>query len=130
MGIFQRGLFIFSSGRRSDWKVEIDKADDEDIKTLALRGIEKLDGFSKVIPVPKGKSGSPIDNAKRIAEVLQPFAEPDNEHLPVLVVDDVYTTGDSINAEMKLHGYNVMGLVLFAHAKPPPWINAVWILGV
>lgn len=134
MGIFQTGDFVFSSGRRSRRKVEIDKATDEDIETLALMGIEKLGGFREVRPVPKGKSGSPIDNAERIAKVLRPLAEPDNEFLPILVVDDVFTTGESITETMRAvereGQQGVLGLVLFAWATPPPWVNAVWILGV
>lgn len=134
MSLFQRGHFVFSSGRESDVKVEIDEASDEDIEVLALLGVKRLGGFSAVCPVPKGKSGSLTDNAERIAKVLRPLANPDNEFLPILVVDDVFTTGESIMKMKQLverEGRQAaMGLVLFAWAKPPPWVNAVWVLGV
>ncbi len=128
-GLFQLGEFTLSSGRPSQWKVDCDALSDDDMAALAVMATNWLPfyQFGFVVPVPKGKSDSPIDNAKRFADALQPYAMAGSRD--VLVVDDVLTTGDSMakcrDAYVAQHHpqvQEIMGLVLFARTKAPGWI--------
>lgn len=125
-GLFQTGCYTFNSGIKSPIKVECDKLLDSCIDTLALIGAHQICHFGKIISVPKGKSDSPIDNAKRLADALQPYARPSCP--TILIVDDVWTTGGSMEAcRVDLHSASqrcVVGWVAFAYQKPAPWVTA------
>lgn len=129
MGLFQRGDFTFSSGTRSPIKFEFDQASDEDIEFFALIGAHQVCDFGTVIPAPKGKSGSPVDNAKRLADALRKYAR--NNGVP-LIVDDVWTTGKSMEAcrieNMRPHPFQPIGWVAFAYERPASWVTAGFVM--
>ncbi len=130
MSLFQLGDYtLSSSGAKSPWKIDCDALTDEDMAALAVMAAERLDfyKFGRIVPVPKGKSSSPIDNAKRLADALQLYIT--NGSRDVLVVDDVLTSGDSMaksrDAYVAQHHPQVneiMGLVIFARTKSPGWV--------
>lgn len=122
MSLFQQGSFSFSSGQRSTWKVECDQLNKEDWAVLAELAVAILKPFGSVYPVLRG--GTPF------AIALEPYVT----NGPVLVVDDVYTTGASMErtgmAVTQLSGKAPLGIVAFARAHYiPRWIRAVWALG-
>lgn len=83
--LFETGNFILSSGQKSSWKIECDALTSDDWYTLATMIAERCGPFSEVIGVPRG--------GLQLAGMLQMFR---TEEGPRLVVDDVYTTGNSI----------------------------------
>lgn len=119
--IFEIGNFTFSSGIRSPLKMEGDKLTDDQVAALALLGSHQLPNFGGVISVPKGKSDSPIDNAERLADALMEYSYPKSSEL--LIVDDVWSTGASMEAVRKRHP-GCLGWVAFAWATPAPWVTA------
>lgn len=124
VGLFQVGQFQFSSGVRSPFKFECDEMTDDEIAALAFLGSHQICHFADVVPVPKGKSGSEIDNAKRFAKALDRYAKPG--YGITLLVDDVLTTGASMEAARAKCGSAItVGLVMFAYKRPASWITPV-----
>ncbi len=85
MNLFESGEFTLSSGAASAFRIECDALTQEDVETLALMISQMVGPFSDVIGVPRG--------GLRLAEALKPAAVLVG---PVLIVDDVLTTGASI----------------------------------
>lgn len=129
-GLFQLGRFKFSSGIESPFKLECDELSLEECEALAFMGAHQVCRFGKIVPVPKGKSGSPIDNAKRLADALERYIKPDSG--VVLIVDDVCTSGGSMEAcrkEYRNERHNwpcVIGWVAFAYG-PMTVETAAWV---
>ena len=111
--LFQSGQFLAHSGQMLDWKVDCDALGDTDFECLAK--LVEVD-FSEVIGIPRG--------GLCFAEALRPYISgPRN---PVLIVDDVLTTGKSMNEMRDRIGSSSVGVVIFARAKPPAWVMAIW----
>ncbi len=115
--VFQLGDFVLASGQHSTWKVECDALTAEDWATLAAMAMEIFPDlrFCKAVGVPRG--GIPF------AEALASYATEG----PVLVVDDVFTTGGSLAAVLAEHPGS-LGLVAFARNQVPDGIMALWTL--
>ncbi len=94
-----RKSFVMHSGATSDFKVECDGLTNEEIETFALL-IAKRFRFRIVDGIPAG--GFPIANA------LQKYCSP--AAMVRLIVDDVLTTGASMNAAR--HNGGDIGVVL------------------
>ncbi len=116
MTLFQQGAFNLHSGESSKWKIECDALTLKDWRTLALMIVEHAEPFRAVVGVPRG--GLPL------AKALQPFATSG----PVLIVDDVLTTGNSILKVMHAHnlGEPLQAWVVFARGPCPSGINALF----
>jgi pyrimidine operon attenuation protein/uracil phosphoribosyltransferase len=70
-----------------------------------------------VIGVPQG--------GLRLAKACRKYAI--EHHAVVLIVDDVLTTGASMEDERKKHRDRpVIGVVLFARGPRPGWVNALF----
>lgn len=112
--LFVSVVFSAHSGGILDWKIECDALTDKDIETLA-RIIARHMRFSRVVGVPRG--------GLRLAAALK-FYETEG---PFLIVDDVLTTGGSmerVRAEYADH--ETIGVVLFTRKQPPDWIKSVF----
>lgn len=121
--LFQLGDFTFSSGRKSKFKLDCDQITDSGIEALAYIGVRQIEPFGRIVAVPKGKSGSPIDNAKRLADAMEQYITPASEVL--LIVDDVWTTGASMETCRKIWRHELtIGWVAFAYTKPAEWTTA------
>lgn len=114
--LFQVGNFTLHSGEQSTWKVECDSPA-VGWHGLAMMARERIAHYSAIYPVPRG--GIPFAEALR--SVLT-----EDENAPVLVVDDVLTTGASIIEVMAQHPGS-RGLVAFARGPLPPRVDALWI---
>lgn len=125
MSIFQQGRFISHAGIALDWKIECDALDDGDWQTLgAIVGAQFR--YRHVIGVPRG--------GLRLAEFAAQFATHDPAD-PVLIVDDVLTTGTSMEeTRMKLASQErdkAIGVVVFSrHSAPPDWIKPIFTMWV
>jgi hypoxanthine phosphoribosyltransferase len=69
----------------------------------------------------------------RLAKALEKYADIKKTPFTVLLVDDVLTTGTLMEQEKAklaqlVHPEDVVGWVIFARAKPPEWINAVFAM--
>ncbi len=116
--LFKRGNFISSSGKRLRWKVECDSLSNADIDCLAYV-IRQSNDFSKVVGVPRG--------GLRLASALAPFVSK-LAYDPVLIVDDVLTTGKSMEEMRKTINHPIIGVVIFARGKCPHWVVPIWQL--
>lgn len=116
--MFVKGNVVLHSGEESFFKIECDHLTDDDIETLALIISERFD-FSHVVGVPRG--------GERLAAALRKYAYCSrNYELPTLIVDDVLTTGRSIETFRKGVQGNSIGVVIFARGVCPEWVRPIF----
>lgn len=118
--LFQTGDFTLASGAKSRWKLECDALTQADWEGLAAIAMEHLPPFRAVFGVPRG--GLPLARAL-------------DQHVamsgPVLIVDDVWTTGGSIKKFIKEWEFNdYIGLVAFARNPVESWVTALFQMPV
>lgn len=111
--LFRLQATTLHSGERSRWKIDCDALTDGDIATLADLIAERVGPFSAVEGVPNG--------GLRLAEALRRYQ---TSHRPLLIVDDVLTTGASLEAQRA--GREAIGAVIFARREPPSWVSALF----
>lgn len=125
--LFQRGEFVLNSGAVSGWKIECDALTDADWDGVAAMARQLVPQFSAVTGVPRG--------GLKLEERLKPFATPGTG--PHLIVDDVLTTGGSMEKVRKevflRDGIDenqrfqyCTGVVLFARGQCPWWVRAIF----
>ena len=104
------GWFRSHSGLQLPWKLNADALSDE-----AIDGIAKIIrwkfAFSAVIGIPRG--------GLRLAAALKPHIEIEDGY-PTLIVDDVLTTGKSMEAARE--SPKDIGVVIFARGQVPNWV--------
>lgn len=118
MSLFRSGYFPLHSGGVSPWKIDCDALTDEDTATLAAMLYERLPSFGAVEGIPQG--------GLRLAAALRPYREAHRAYAddPLLIVDDVATTGASL--ERHRAGRPAIGAVIFARCPVPPWVTALF----
>lgn len=111
--LFQSGNFHLHSGTSSNFKIDCDALTDADIQTVAMLLKERLPDFGNVEGVPRG--------GLRLAGAMRRYVTSG----PVLIVDDVWTTGGSI---WKVRGdrEDVIGAVIFARGDTQSWVTALF----
>ena len=118
MNLFIREDFISHAGLPLTWKVECDALTDNDYEALAKIVSEKLT-FRDVKGIPRG--GIPFEKA------LKPYCTND-ENDPLLIADDVYTTGTSMR---EVYEEVAIGIGVFARNEiPDDRIKAIWQLSI
>jgi hypothetical protein len=100
------------AGGTSSYKVECDALTDADLECVAFMLVEILPAFGSVEGVPTG--------GLRLAEKMKKYATEG----PLLIVDDVLTTGTSM--ERQREGRDAIGAVIFARQVGPPWVTPLW----
>ena len=113
--LFKFGFVKLSSGRCSNFKIDCDALTVNDINTLAQL-IAKKFRFSKVVGIPTG--------GDRLAYALQKWTK---KYGPLLIIDDVLTTGASMEKEKAKYPYlHVVGVVIFARGPCPSWVHPMF----
>lgn len=112
--LFQLGRFTLASGLQSIWKMNCEFLMIEDWETLASIAAAILPAFGSVEGVPLG--------GLVFAEKLKKYITEG----PLLIVDDVLTTGGSM--EKLRNGREAIGIVAFARGVCPNWIKPLWML--
>lgn len=111
--MFNTGTFTSHSGKTLSFKIECDDLTTDDLNTLAQIVGQRFK-FGSVIGVPKG--------GLRFARALIPYCTTG----PILVVDDVLTTGKSMEEYRVTE--NDVGVVIFARGPCPVWIHPIFTL--
>jgi hypothetical protein len=113
-GLFQLGDFILHAGAKSRFKVDCDVLDSSDLECIAYLLSLRLPAFGSVEGVPTG--------GLRLAEKMKKYLTAG----PLLIVDDVLTTGKSMNVQRD--GRLAIGAVIFARGIFPSWITPLWTM--
>ena len=116
MSLFQKQNIVLHSGKQSDFKIECDDLTFADVETLCYL-ISKRFKFSSVFGVPNG--------GLKFAQELRQYRNGISN--PTLVVDDVLTTGNSMNEFVEINNIkNPIGVVIFARGKCPDWVIPIF----
>lgn len=102
-----------AAGLSLDWKIDCDSLTDDDWDCIARACMPLLGPFGDVVGVPRG--------GLKLAEAVERYAT--SREGPVLIVDDVWTTGMSMArhaAGLGLAMHEWRGLVAFARGPLPP----------
>jgi hypothetical protein len=110
------GEFRSHSGMLLTYKINCDDFTDEDWCGCA-EIIRRVLVFRCVIGVPTG--------GLKLQKALIPFINPTG---PVLIVDDVFTTGRSMEDYRLRYQEPVIGAVIFARGPTPAWICPLFIV--
>src|SRR5262245_57037624 len=120
MGLFVLGDFVMHSGGIGKYKVDCDHLTDGDLACLAYMLAERLPPFTSVSGIPRG--------GLRLAQAMKKYVS-DRLADTHLLVDDVLTTGKSMEEERAKFQGDVIGAVVFARASEvPPWITPLFRL--
>jgi len=122
MSLFQLGDFTLHSGEKSSFKIECDELTRRDWDCLAKLIVERAGLFRETIGIP--------DGGCELAERIRYHDTGKDEH-PLLIVDDVYTTGASMREMRRMLPplTPVIGWVAFARRPvQEPWIKALFTL--
>ena len=114
MGLFYTGIFTLHSGGQSNWKIDCDALDEEDLYTLSLIAFDKIGPWGEVVGIHRG--------GVALAEVCRDLSQ---AGAPRLVVDDVLTTGRSME---EYHEDGDLGLVIFARGPAPDWVTPLFLV--
>jgi len=112
MDLFQLGYFRLHSGDDSRFKIECDALTDGSLRCIAYLLSLRLPPFGSVEGVPLG--------GLRLAEKLKPY----RTQGPLLIVDDVVTTGGSM--ERHRAGREAIGAAIFGRGKVPDWVTPLF----
>jgi orotate phosphoribosyltransferase-like protein len=122
MDLFQDVDIIGHAGGRLTWKIECDALSRDEWITLAkMLLIYERRPFRQAVGIPTG--------ASILGNILDKFAT-GNPKDPVLVVDDVYTTGTSFK-EFKAEKYpdeHIIQWVIFARKPTTNDVNALFTM--
>jgi hypothetical protein len=116
--LFVNGEFVSHSGLLLPFKIDCDALTDSDLETLAIHAVPRLVRFQDVYGIPRGGT--------RLADVLKPSGSGLSSD-PMLIVDDVLTTGASMEDARAMLGLNTIGLVIFSRTRVPEWITALFV---
>jgi hypoxanthine phosphoribosyltransferase len=115
MNLIQYKPFVSHSGRELSWKIDCDAFSDSDWENIACI-IKSKFSFSKVIGIPRG--GLPLQYH------LEPFAKDGH---PILIVDDVLTTGMSMEeARFRVDRQSSIGVSVFDRGRRPDWVKSIF----
>lgn len=117
--LFQKIDFKSHSGLDLSWKLEMDALTNNEWKCIAHMIMDYSKPFQAAIGIPRG--------GIKISQYLNEYATGISTD-PYMLVDDVMTTGGSMENYKKEHLKNnhVMGWVVFARGSVPIWCDALF----
>jgi len=122
MSLFEHGDFHLHSGGRSTFKIDCNWLMDEDWCAVASLLRSLLPKYGGVVGIPTG--GLQLAKEMHRGVTISELAE--GKTLPTLLVDDVLTTGASMEEwRAKIKG-DVIGAVVFARGSCPDWVLALF----
>ena len=128
--LFQSVDFKSHSGLDLTWKIECDVLTDSEWSSICKMILELSPPFREAVGIPRG--------GVNLANLLNEYASQDAGD-PICIVDDVLTTGESMEQFLseyqkkyrtKLGGFTAIGWVVFARTFPPSWIKALFQMPV
>ena len=139
MNLFQKIDFTSSAGLDLKWKIECDAISDDEWECIATMIMERTRPFRKAVGIPRG--------GIKLAQELDKYSTGYHRD-PVCIVDDVLTTGNSMEKyreEIEKNKSNLeetevveskikyepmlsgpIGWVVFARGECPMWINPLF----
>lgn len=123
-GLFKTGDFTLHSGGKSWFLIDSNALTDGDIEFLAEFIVKelKIDNFEVAVGIPRGGT--------RLAETLNDKYAGRGPMNHVLIIDDVCTTGDSLEEykkELEDHGDTIIGgVVIFNRGNCPNWVTPIF----
>ena len=122
--LFKSGDFKSHSGLDLSWKIEMDALSDSEWFTIKKMIMEYSPPFREVVGIPEG--------GVKLGNLLNEHATGDEKD-PVCIVDDVLTTGESMEyflsqyqRNRRLMPYMAIGWVVFARGQCPHWVRALF----
>jgi orotate phosphoribosyltransferase len=114
MSLFQVGLFQLHSGGESNFRINCEELSYADLQALAHIGASMVGPFGDVIGIPTG--------GQRFADLMWQYRTVG----PLLIVDDVMTTGRSMREAQQ--NDDDKGLVIFLRGYPKGlgWVTAIF----
>lgn len=109
--MFELKNFTSHSGLKLDWKIDCDALRLKDWEALA-NIISKQFKFKTVVGVPTG--------GLLLQSYLRKYQDKTSDI--TLIVDDVCTTGHSLEQEKAKHSGKVQGVVIFNRGNCPKWV--------
>ena len=123
--LFHSVDFKSHSGLELKWKIECDALSDPEWFTISQMIMEISVPFKEAIGIPRGGT--------KLGNLLNQYGTRKKED-PILLVDDVLTTGESMK-EFKTkrtwrNPADYIGWVVFARTKTPKWVTALFQMPV
>ena len=120
--LFQSVNFKSHSGLDLSWKIEMDALSDPEWFTIKKMIMEISPPFREAVGIPRG--------GVKLGDLLNEHAT-GNEEDPVCIVDDVLTTGGSMEYfvtqyQRNRRQFTAIGWVVFARVQPPNWVQALF----
>ena len=126
--LFKSGDFKSHSGLDLSWKIECDALSDSEWFTIKKMIMEYSPPFREVVGIPEG--------CVKLGSLLNEHATGDEKD-PVCIVDDVLTTGESMEyflsqyqRNRRLMPFMAIGWVVFARGPCPHWVSALFQMPV
>ena len=117
MTLFQTGKFTLHSGEHSRFKIDCDALTDADWESLA-RMVARYYQFHAAIGIPNG--------GLKFAKALGRYNKWEEPDAPILIVDDVLTTGASMELMRSKVYEDTVGVVVFARGPCPAWVHPIF----
>ena len=121
MNLFKSGDFVSHSGLKLKWKIECDALSDPEWFTISQMIMETTPPFKEAIGIPRG--------GVKLGNLLNQYGTGKRED-PILLVDDVLTTGDSMEEFKRTRQWRdpskYIGWVVFARTSPSDWVNVLF----
>ena len=120
--LFQSQNFKSHSGLDLSWKIECDALSDPEWFTISKMIMERTPPFREAVGIPRG--------GVKLGDLLNEHAT-GNEKDPICIVDDVLTTGNSMDYFLNQYQRNrkpfmAIGWVVFARVQTPIWVRALF----
>ena len=119
--LFVEEDFTGHSGGQLHWKIEMDALENAEWECIARMIMELSSPFREAVGIPRG--------GVKLGKLLNLHGTGKRTD-PICIVDDVLTTGGSMNEFKRKRQFrnptNYMGWVVFARTKPAKWINTLF----